>query len=249
MSAKSRLPHGVLVLRTTVILTVIILLAWYSRNFNWKVVWANKSLLIEGLGRTIYYSASAMVLGLVLGLILALGRVYGPVGIRHIAVGIIECVRGIPQLMVLFWVFFGLPEITGGSQPGSMAAMIGLTLIAGAYLAEDIRAGLSSVHPVQWESGYSAGLQWRHVFFFVALPQALRNMLPAILATSVTMVKVTALVYLVGVIDLFRAAVLINSRVYEPYALYLIVLVVYFSLNALLTYFIRKLDPKYILQS
>lgn len=241
--------RSVLVLRISVIVIVAAALAWWSRDFRWNLVWANRVLLLEGFGRTIAYSIGAMGLGLLLGLLLAVGRLYGPIGIRHLAVVVIEVVRGIPQLMVMFWVFFGLPELTGSTDLGGASALIALTLIAGTYLAEDVRAGLLSVPRQQWESGYSAGLSWAQVFFRIALPQALRNMLPAMLATAVTIVKVTALVYLVGVIDLFRAAVLINNRIYEPYALYLLLIVVYFTLCSLLTYFVRKLDPKYILQS
>jgi len=236
-------------LRVAVVSAVVIGLLWWSKDLRWDVVWANRHLLILGFGRTIVYAISSMALGLVAGVILATARVYGPFGIRHAAVAIIEIVRGMPQLMVIFWIFFAIPEVTGEAPDGSLAALLALTAIAAAYLAEDTRAGFTSVHRVQWESGYSAGLTSLQIFLHVILPQAIRNMLPAILATGVTMIKVTSLIYVVGVIDMFRAAILINNRVFEPYALYLVIAVVYFVLCYALTYFVRRLDPKYTLVS
>jgi ABC-type amino acid transport system permease subunit len=112
-----------------------------------------------------------------------------------------------------------------------------------------IRAGLASVPPVQRESAYAAGLTPAQSFVFVVLPQGLRNMLPALVAHLVMMFKITSLVYVIGLIDFFRAVILVNNREFAPYALYITMGAVYFLCCWAMSLVIRRLDPKYTLVS
>ena len=118
-------------------------------------------------------------------------------------------------------------------------------MIAAAYLAEIVRAGLTSVHKVQTESAYVTGLNSRQIFLYIVLPQALRNMVPAFIANFVMLFKITSLVYVIGMIDFFRAVVLVNNRDLAPFALYTAMAVVYFICCYALVLLVRKLDPKY----
>jgi glutamate/aspartate transport system permease protein len=122
-------------------------------------------------------------------------------------------------------------------------------MIAAAYLAEVIRAGLASVPPVQRESAYAAGLTPAQSFVFVVLPQGLRNMLPALVAHLVMMFKITSLVYVIGLIDFFRAVILVNNREFAPYALYMTMGAVYFLCCWAMSLVVKRLDPKYTLVS
>jgi hypothetical protein len=106
-----------------------------------------------------------------------------------------------------------------------------------------------SVPAVHRESAYAAGLGGATSFLHIVLPQALRNMLPALIAHIVIIFKVTSLVYLIGVIDFFRAAMLVNNRDFAPYAIYLTVALVYFCCNFALSTLIRWFDPKYKLSA
>lgn len=222
---------------------------WYSRTANWEVVWRAAPMLLRGIGVSFLLALVSVVVGTIFAVGLAAARTGGPAGIRHIAIAFIEIVRAVPQLMLIFWVFFTLPALTGQGTSPWAAALISLTMIAAAYLAEIIRAGIQSVPKTQWESAYATGLTSTQTFTRVILPQALRNMLPALIATFVMMFKITSLVYVVGIIDFFRAVIIVNNRDFAPYALYVTLAVVYFLCCYTLSSLVRKLDPKYTLTS
>jgi ABC-type amino acid transport system permease subunit len=154
-----------------------------------------------------------------------------------------------PQLMVIFWVYFTYPALAGRTPDSSLSAIVSLSMIASAYLAEVVRAGLGSVPRSQVETAYSTGLSAGQTFAHVVLPQALRNMLPAFIAQLVMLFKTTSVVYVIGLVDFFRAIILVNNRDFAPYALYLTMAVGYFVCSFALSTVVRRLDPKYLLAS
>jgi len=176
---------------------------------------------------------------------LALARVYGPPGIRHGALVLIEAVRATPELMIIFWVYFTLPIVTGSLVSSWEAAIGSLSVIAAAYLAEVIRAGLYSVAKGQSEASMSTGMTTFQTFRYIVLPQAIRNMVPALMAQLVGLFKATSLVYAIGVMEFFRAVTVTNNAVFAPYALYLTLAVGYFVSCFAITRILRWLDPKY----
>jgi His/Glu/Gln/Arg/opine family amino acid ABC transporter permease subunit len=222
-------------------------MAYLLRGQRWEVVTASWRFLLTSLGVSWLLTLSSIAIGLPAGILLAVLRTAGPFGLRHLATGIVETVRATPQLMVIFWVFFAVPALTGQKVPAWTAAIVSLSLIAAAYLAEVIRAGIGSVPGIQVESGLATGLTRSQILLSIVLPQALRNMLPALLATLVMMFKITSLIYVVGITDFFRAVILINNREFEPVALYTTLAVGYFVCCALLSWIVRRLDPKYVL--
>jgi His/Glu/Gln/Arg/opine family amino acid ABC transporter permease subunit len=226
-------------------LFILLVCLWLVRGLRWNVVWQASPFLLKGLLVSWELAIISVLIGLVAGIGLAAARLYGAIGVRHIAIGYVELIRSIPQIMVIFWVFFGIPAVTGYTLDPMPAAIIALSTIASAYLAEVIRAGLLSVSRVHRESGYCSGISFLDIFLHIVLPQAMRNMLPALLAHIVMMFKLTALVYLIGLIDFFRAIILVNNREYAPEALYLTMAVVYFVCNFILSSIVRSFDPKY----
>jgi His/Glu/Gln/Arg/opine family amino acid ABC transporter permease subunit len=223
--------------------------AWLVRGFRWDVVWESAPFLLKSLGVSWELAIISVLIGLGAGTCLAAARLYGFIGLRQAAIFYIELVRSIPQIMVIFWVFLGLPRLTGYVMGPWLAATISLSMIASAYLAEVIRAGLLSVSKVHRESGYATGLKGSQTFVYIILPQALRNMLPALIAHVVMIFKLTSLVYLVGLVDFFRASILVNNREFAPYAIYLTMAIVYLVCNLFLSVLIRKFDPKYTLST
>src|SRR3546814_6883984 len=133
----------------------------------------------------------------------------------------IELVRATPELLVVFGLFCGLPAVTGKAVSGWTAAVAALSVIAAAHLAEVVRGGLVSVPEGQWDAARAIGLNPRQALLRVVLPQALRNMLPALIAQLVSLFKTTSLAYVVGVVEFFRAVSIVNNAVFAPYALYL----------------------------
>lgn len=228
------------------IVSVLVLVGiWCVKDFRWAPLAPSWYFILKGLGVSIVLSIFSICIGFILAVPLAVARVYGPPGVRQASVALIECIRSIPELMVIFWIFFLLPRIAGGPVDGWTSALIAMSLIAAAYLAEVIRAGLYAVPGGQWEAGLSTGLNLMQTFFRIVLPQALRSMLPAMLGQFIMLFKTTSLVYIVGVIDFFKAVQIINSTAYSPYASYTILAVGYFICCKLLSMIIYKIDPSY----
>ena len=157
---------------------------------EWAAVAPSWLFLLTALGRSWLLAVVAIGVGIVVAFPLAVLRVYGPAGVRHAAVTLIEAVRATPELMVMFWVYFTLPYLIGTQVTAWNAAIGSLSVIAAAYLAEVIRAGLYSVPVGQIEaSAVKRPVDAYQVFRFIVLPQALRNMLPALIAQLVGVVQ------------------------------------------------------------
>jgi polar amino acid transport system permease protein len=231
------------------VVLVLAWIAWEYRNDRWHVVADTAHYLAKGLVMSWVLAIVSVAVGGLIALPLAAARVYGPPGVRHAAVALIEVVRATPELMVVFWVYFTLPRFLGPGHgiPSWAAAVVGLTLMAAAYLAEVVRGGLYSVPKSQREAGLSTGLSEFETFRHIVLPQALRNMVPAFIAQLVMLFKTTSIVYAIGVIEFFRAVQIVNNSQFAPYALYITMAVVYFLCCYALSWAVRKLDPKYLL--
>ena len=228
---------------------LIAILLYLAHDLEWHVVWRYRQLLLEGLLTTLVLTVVSISLGMIVAIVLAAGRLYAPRWIRYAATAIIEIIRAIPQLLILLWVFFVLPEVTRKTFTPELSAIIALTIIAAAYLAEVIRGGLISVDRLQFESGYATGLSKAAIFISIVLPQALRNMLPALLATWIMPFKTTTLAYVIGIIEFFHAATIVNSRELIPYTTYAMLAIVYFVCCYVVAVIVRRLDPKYVLRS
>ena len=124
-------------------LGLIIVGVWQVSQYRWSPVLASWPFILKGLGVSIALSVISIMLGAIIAVPLAVLRVYGPRGPRHLAVAVIEVVRAVPELMIIFWVFFSIPRLTGFVVDGWTAAIIAMTTIAAAYLAEVVRPGCS----------------------------------------------------------------------------------------------------------
>jgi polar amino acid transport system permease protein len=224
---------------------VLIAGAWCVAGFDWVRVAPSWQFLLLALGRSWLLAIVAMAVGIVAAVPLALVRVYGPPWPRRAVTVFIECVRATPELMIIFWMYFTLPVLTGSQVSAWNAALGSLSLIAAAYLAEVVRAGLYSVPSGQREAASALGLKRFAVFRLVIAPQALRNMLPALIAQLVSLFKTTSLVYAIGVMDFFRAVSVTNNAIYAPYALYTALAAGYFVSCWTITRVVRMFDPRY----
>lgn len=221
--------------------------AYQARSFEWDAVARGYPLLLRGLGNSVLIALISITLGAAIAIPLAAARVYGPTGIRQVSVLIIETVRATPELMVVFWIFFGMPGLTGQPISGWTAGIAAMTVIAAASLAEVMRGGLYSVSRGQWEAAASTGLSRLQAFRYIVFPQATRNMLPSLVAQLVSLFKTTSLVYVIGVIDLFRATVILNNSEFAPFALYTTMAVIYFLCCGLLSLLVKRLDSQFLI--
>ncbi|HKX07550.1 MAG TPA: amino acid ABC transporter permease [Stellaceae bacterium] len=214
-------------------------------DLDWTSVAPSWLFLLTGLGRSWLLAIVAITAGGLAAAPLALARVYGPPGIRQAATALIECVRATPELMIVFWVYFTLPIVTGNQVTSWNAALGSLSVIAAVYLAEVFRAGLYSVPRGQSEASAATGMSGFSTFLYVILPQAVRNMVPALIAQLVGLFKTTSLVYAIGVMEFFRSITVTNNAVFAPYQLYLVLALGYFLSCFAITRIVRWYDPKY----
>lgn len=200
-------------------------------------------LLSAGLIFTVPLTLITFVLGIVLGLSVALARLYGPAPLVMLVRFYVWLIRGTPLLVQLFLIFYGLPS-AGIVLDAFTAAVIGFTLNIGAYSSEIIRATLTAIPKGQWEAAYSIGMNWPQVMWRVILPQAARIAVPPLSNTFISLVKDTSLAAAVTVPELFQAAQRLASVTYEPLILYVETALIYLIFSSVLSTLQDKLEQR-----
>lgn len=191
-------------------------------------------MLYAGLTFTIPLTLISFVLGLALGFIVALVRLYGPKPLIKIVRFYVWLIRGTPLLVQLFLIFYALPS-AGITLDAFPAAIIGFTLNIGAYSSEVIRATLLSVPKGQWEAAHSIGMSWAQALRRIIIPQAARIVVPPLSNTFISLVKDTSLASVITVPELFLAAQRIAAVTYQPLILYTEAAIIYLIISSVLS--------------
>lgn len=212
-------------------------------NFHFDVVSNNlfSSYLLGGAWNTIWLTLAAMTFGLVLGLIAALGRMSRYRSARYIAHFYIWLFRGTPLLVQLVMWYTGLPQI-GIRLSGLMAALIGLGLNEGAYLAEIIRAGILSVDTGQMEAAKSLGMTSRLAMRLIIIPQAIRTIIPPTGNEFIGMLKNTSLVSTIAVAELLLRTENLISTSFRTLELLSIASIYYLALTTIFSIIQRRVE-------
>ena len=166
--------------------------------------WAAVPTLLVGARLTVGFALAAMVLGLPLGLIVTLLRLYAPGPVRWLAGLYVSFIRGTPLLVQIFVIYYGLPSL-GITLSPVVGGVLALTLNAAAYLSETMRAAILSIPRGQREAAYSLGLSRAQTMRLVILPQAARVALPSLGNSLIGLVKDTSLVSVITVVELLRS--------------------------------------------
>jgi cystine transport system permease protein len=182
--------------------------------------------------------------GLLVGLAVALIRLFGPKPLVAVVRFYVWIFRGTPLLVQLFLIFYGLPS-AGILLDAFTAALIGFTLNVGAYTSEIIRAAIGSVVKGQWEAAYSIGMSWRQAMSRTILPQAARVAVPPLSNTFISLVKDTSLAAAITVPELFQAAQRIVATTYEPLILYIEAALIYLALSSVLSALQQRLERRF----
>ena len=201
-------------------------------------------LLWAGLVFTIPLTLLSFVLGLGLGLVSALVRLFGAWPLAGVVRFYVWIIRGTPLLVQLFLIFYGLPSI-GIVLDAFPAALIGFTLNVGAYTSEIIRAVIASVPRGQWEASYSIGMSWRQTMRRTILPQATRTAVPPLSNSFISLVKDTSLAAAITVPELFQAAQRIVAVTYEPLILYIEAALIYLAMSSVLSTLQARLEERF----
>lgn len=200
--------------------------------------------LVDGLGVTLLVSGVVVVLSLALGLLLGAALTFGPAPLRWPVRFYSDVVRGIPIMVLIFFAYYGLPA--AGLNLDSMAAAVAaLTLFKTAQVAEIVRGAFQSIPKGQTEAGKAIGLVFRQRLAYVLVPQAARRFLPPFINSVVDAVKGSALVSLVGVVDLMQAIQQVVGRTYQPLPVYVTGALIYFTINYALSLLARRLEARF----
>lgn len=216
-------------------------------EFKWDVVFDNQDLLLEGLRNTVWIAIVSMSISVVLGLVLAMMRISKFRVISWIGSLYINVIRGIPLLVLIFYVFFGLALWLDIKFTNFQAGVISLSIFHTAFMAEIYRTGLQAVPAGQREAALSLGMNSPRAFFTIVLPQAVRIVIPTSGNDFVGMVKDTSLVGIIGIFELYRTGQKLVSDTFLPFevwtgvaALYIIVV---FAIDLLVRIVENRLRP------
>lgn len=186
--------------------------------------------ILDGLKLTVILAVTTACTTLVVGLFLALGRLYGPRWLSLLITFYIDTMRAIPELVVLIWLFFSIPILTGWSLPPFWAALMALTVQVSAYAAEVFRAGLVSIRRGQTQAGMTLGMSHRQILTKILLPQAVIRMLPNFGSFLTMIIKDTAIASTVAVPEMMRNAEVVAQQSYRSVEVYTMAMFFFFCL-------------------
>ena len=219
-------------------------LGWFILSPNSVEGSTNIKFLLSGMGVTIYISLISIIISMILGFIVAIPSLAKNKFLTYINIGYVEIVRAIPLLVLILWIYYGLPIMTGLSFSPFVSGIIALAISESAFQAEIFRAGINSIKKSQWEAGSSLGLTFYKRLRLVILPQAIKNILPALGNQFVYVLKMSSLVSIIGIADLTRKANELVVSTYRPLEIYTFLILEYLILILVVSFFVRKLEKK-----
>jgi len=218
------------------------------RNFEKTFITDDRyKFFINGLGNTLKIAALAVLLGIIIGVIVAVVKVNATEKhskikwLNKIFTVYIAIIRGTPvvvQLMIMYYI------ILKNVESSIVVAVLAFGINSGAYVAEIVRAGIMAVDRGQMEAGRSLGLTRLQTMIHIILPQAIKNILPALGNEFITVIKETSIAGYIPITDLTKAGDIVRSRTYEPFFALIIVAVIYFVVVWILTLGLRALERR-----
>ncbi len=230
-------------------------------SFNYQIIWDNLPALLfwrfpkggstevfmglGGLSMSLIMALICITASFFIGLVVGIGRSAKNKVARIPCIFYIELIRGNPLIMVIFWVYFFVPPMLKIQLDVFWSAVVAMTFFFGAYIAEIVRGGIDNIPPGQVEAAKSTGLSYLQAMRWIVLPQALKQMLPAIVGLFIAAFKDTSLAYIIGVMELTTAAYSINNRLMlYPFEIYTTIAVLYFICCYVLSQYAKRLERK-----
>lgn len=197
--------------------------------YDWRfdILWDYGSVFVDGAFITIQLTVFAFVIGVVLGLFIALCRLSRTPLIRVPATLYVEVFRSTPALVQLVWIYYALPIITGIRLSGFASIGIGLGLHTAAYFGEIFRGGILSIERGQSDAAKSVGMVYRQAMWRIILPQAVRRMIPPFMNETANLVKLTSLGSVLAVYELLHASNVLITTTYRPLEVYTMTAVIF----------------------
>lgn len=215
-------------------------------TFDPAIMWQALPELVRYLPMTLLLAVASMVFGVLIGLLLALVRFSRVPVLNQVAAVYISFFRGIPTLVQLFLIYFGLPTVfpAMAAMDAVTAAILGLSLKQSAYLAEIFRAALTSVDRGQYEAGLSTGLTPSQIYRRYIIPQASYNALPATGNIFIGLIKETSVVFTLGITEIFASAQMYAANNFRYFETYLMVGLIYWAVVVIVGLLISALEKQ-----
>ncbi|WP_124057832.1 ABC transporter substrate-binding protein/permease [Vaginisenegalia massiliensis] len=206
----------------------------------------NFPALLVGLGQTLLVTICSIILALIFGVILGLMRSSKSNWVNHIAEIYIDIMRGIPLIVLAFFIYFGIPQWTGITFGAHIAGIATLSLNAAAYIAEIVRGGIQAIAKGQFEAGRSLGLSNKVTMRKIVLPQAFKIMVPSFINQFVITLKDTSILSVIGLVELTQTGRVVIARTYQSGSMWLIVGLMYIIIITFLTKLSKHLEKELV---
>ena len=233
------------------LLLILPLTSCGKNELNWLILSPNNfegltnlKFLLSGLTTTIYISVVSIIISMIIGFVVAVPSLAKSKFLTYLNIGYVEIVRAIPLLVLILWIYYGLPIMTGISFSPFVSGIIALSISESAFQAEIFRAGINSINKGQHEVAGSLGMDFWKKMRFVILPQAIKVVLPALGNQFVYVLKMSSLVSIIGIADLTRKANELVTTTYRPLEIYTFLIFEYLVLILIVSYFVRKLENR-----
>lgn len=208
-----------------------------------NLIWENRyTLFIKGIGITLQVTFFAAVIGALIGLIIAVMKLTKSRLLNRIGSLYVDVIRGTPTVVQLMLIYYAVFAQSG--LPALVIASIAFGINSGAYVAELIRAGILAVDKGQMEAARSLGLSYIQSMRHIIIPQAVKNILPAMVSEIIVLLKETAILGMIALDDLARAGSIIRGRTYEPFTPFILVALVYLYITTILNWFMGGLERR-----
>lgn len=202
----------------------------------WSLIQENKAALLDGLIKTLQLTVVGIVLAAIWGVLLGVMGVAPSKLVRGISSTIIYIFRGLPMLVLAFFIYIGIPNLTGQKIPAFTAGVITLILNEGAYIGAFVRGGFKSVDPGQLEAARSLGMPYGKAMRKVVMPQGIRLTIPSFINQFIITLKDTSILSAIGIIELTQTGTLIIARNLQGFKVWLMIAVLYLIVITLLTW-------------
>lgn len=211
---------------------------------RWGLIVESLPSLLKGLGNTLLLTFASLFFAFFLGLIFGFMKVGRNKWLRGLATVFVDIFRGIPLLVLAFFIYFGIPQAFGFTMSPIVAAVLTLSLNAGAYVTEIIRGGIQSIDRGQMEAARSLGLPYRKAMMKIIIPQAIKIMIPTFINQLVITLKDTSILSVIGLVELTQSGKIIIARTFASFDIWLVVAIMYLIVITILTKISDRLERK-----
>ncbi|GEN57640.1 arginine ABC transporter permease [Halolactibacillus alkaliphilus] len=204
-------------------------------NLDWSQIVPYIPFMLEGIWVTLQFVIVSIIFGFIVGTVLALFKISSIKPLRFFADAYTSMFRGTPLILQLMIIYLAVPQLTGYDISPFLSAILAFGLNSSAYVSEIIRAGISAVDKGQTEAAVALGVPYRQMMIDIILPQALKNILPALMNEFITLTKESAIVSTIGYLDLMRRGQVVGANLYRNFEPLLFVGLIYWGLVMVLS--------------